>query len=51
MLDACRIADVAQNLMAKSLLQLLTCRIEELELTSRECIEIIAVRTHEMTEH
>ena len=42
---------MAQNLMTKGLLQLLACRIKELELTSRECIEIIAVGTHEMTEH
>ena len=51
MLYASRIADVADNLMGISCLQLTAGTVEEVELTMREGIELIAIAAHEMAEH
>ena len=51
MLDTCGVVHVAQDMMRESRLQLLARLIEESKLTGRELVEVIAVGTHEMTEH
>ena len=45
------VADVAQNLVVKGGLQFRACLVEELELTCREIVEVVAVASHEMREH
>ena len=48
MLDACRVADVADNLVTISCLEVLRGLVEELELLFAEGIELVVVASHEM---